>query len=590
MLKRRRVFWQTMPLQILLVLALLLLVAIDGSRRFHRLALEHLTGVLEDDAQLASGLAADAVLAGDRKKVDALCKTFGRSMSKRVTVIGSDGEVLGDSEKDPASMENHADRPEVREALSGRPGVMQRYSMTLDKRMMYVAVPLESNGRVIGVARVSESLDDVNAFVHTARFRIGLMPLIAGFFLALVAAAFAYRLKQSVTRFRDALASIEQGDYRRRLYDVPIPVLDPVAYGLNHAAEAVQRRMTGVMRERDELEAVLADMTEGVMVVDGTDRIQKFNLSAERLFGQAFEAVKGRPVYEVIRNGDLLRFIEKTQASSEPIEEDIVLHEAKDIFLQAHGTVLRGSEDRIQGVLLVFSDVTRLRRLENLRKEFVANVSHELKTPVTSIQGFVETLKDGANQNPKEAERFLDIILKHTRRLNAMIDDLLNLSRIEQQTEKREIVLERNSVRDVIEEAVSICQAKADAKTITLQIECGKDLTAMMRPDLLVQAVSNLIDNAVKYTGEAGKVTVRAARREDGIHIEVEDRGAGIPKEHLPRLFERFYRVDPSRSRDMGGTGLGLAIVKHVAQAHGGRAEASSEEGKGSVFSIVLPI
>jgi two-component system phosphate regulon sensor histidine kinase PhoR len=589
MLKRRRIFWQTVPLQVLLVLALLLFVTIDGSRRFHRLALDHLTGILEENARLVSSLAAEKVLSGDVKAVDALCKTFGRSMSRRVTVIRSDGMVLGDSEKDPASMENHADRPEVLEAISGRPGIMQRYSLTLDKRMMYIAIPLTSNGKVIGVARVSESLDDVNAFVRAARFRIGLMPWVAGFLLALIAAAYAFRLRQSVVRFREALSSIERGDYRQRLYDVPMPVLDPVAYGLNHAVEAVQRRMADVIRERDDLEAVLADMTEGVMVVDGNDHIRKFNRSAERLFGQAFEAVRNRPVYEVIRNGDLLRFIEKMKASPEPIEEDIVLHDTHDIFLQAHGTALRGPEGRIPGILLVFSDVTRLRRLENLRKEFVANVSHELKTPVTSIQGFVETLKDGAIQNPKDAARFLDIIHRHAQRLNAMIDDLLDLSRIEQQAEKHEIVLNRNSVRDVLDEAVSVCQAQADARTIKIRVECGKDLFAMMRPDLLTQAVSNLIDNAVKYSDAGSEVTVRAEQKEDGIHIEVEDGGIGIPKENLPRLFERFYRVDPSRSRDMGGTGLGLAIVKHVAQAQGGRVEVESQEGKGSMFSIILP-
>jgi two-component system phosphate regulon sensor histidine kinase PhoR len=589
MLKRRRIFWQTVPLQISLILTLLLLVVLDGNRRFHRLALDQLTGVLEDNARLASGLAEAKVLSGDGKAVDALCKTFGRSMSRRVTVIRSDGVVLGDSEKDPASMENHADRPEVRDALSGRPGIMQRYSMTLDRRMMYVAVPITSNGKVIGVARVSESLDDVNAFVWAAHFRIGMMPWIAGFLLVLIAAAYGFRMKQSVARFGEALACIERGDYQHRFYDVPLPALDPIASGLNHAAEAVQRHLAGVIRERDSLEAVLADMTEGVMVVDERDLIQRFNRSAQQLFGLRLEDVKGRPAYEVIRNGDLLKFIEKTKSNAGPIEGDIVLHGTEDIFLQAHGTALRRADDRSGGILLVFSDVTRLRRLENLRKEFVANVSHELKTPVTSIQGFVETLKDGAITDPKEAERFLGIIHRHTLRLNAMIDDLLNLSRIEQQVEKRQIALERHSVRGILDEAVSLNQARADAKTIVIRVECGDELSAMMRPDLLSQAVSNLVDNAVKYSGAGGEVTVRAERNEEGIRIAVEDRGTGIPKEHLPRLFERFYRVDPSRSRDMGGTGLGLAIVKHVALAHGGRTDVESEVGKGSVFSIVLP-
>jgi len=365
MLKKRRFFWQTVPLQILLVLALLLFASIDGSRRFHRLALEHLTGVLEDNARLASNLTAEAAAAGDVKSVDALCKAFGRSMSRRVTVIRADGTILGDSEKDPASMQNHSDRPEVREALSGRHGIQQRYSMTLDRRMMYVAVPLNSGGRVVGAVRVSESLDDVAAFVRTARFRMGLLPWLAGFMVVFLGLLYARRLRRSVGRIREALIHIEKGDYSHRVDDVPVPVLDPVVYGLNHADESLKKRTASADREREKLEAVLSAMAEGVILIDGKDCIQKMNPSAERTLGLKFESLRGRPCYEVIRSGELLRFIEKIQKSREPLEENILLRDAGDQCLRVRGSQLARSDCGIQDILILLGGGTRPQPQEN---------------------------------------------------------------------------------------------------------------------------------------------------------------------------------------------------------------------------------
>jgi two-component system phosphate regulon sensor histidine kinase PhoR len=258
-------------------------------------------------------------------------------------------------------------------------------------------------------------------------------------------------------------------------------------------------------------------------------------------------------------------------------------------FLQAHGTILHDAEDRGIGALVVLNDVTRIRKLESVRREFVANVAHEIRTPVTSIKGFVETLLDGALENPKNAEHFLNIIGRQAERLNAIIEDLLSLSRIEQETESAEIALKEGRIIDVLQAAVQLCEKKAAGKKIAVRLACEEDVSAKINPPLLEQALVNLIDNAINYSGRGSPVHVEAARGDTEIIIGVRDQGCGIAKQHLPRLFERFYRVDKARSRKLGGTGLGLAIVKHITQAHGGNVTVESTPGEGSTFRIHLP-
>jgi two-component system phosphate regulon sensor histidine kinase PhoR len=258
-------------------------------------------------------------------------------------------------------------------------------------------------------------------------------------------------------------------------------------------------------------------------------------------------------------------------------------------MLNGHSTALYDEEGHRMGVLLVLNDVTRLRKLENVRRDFVANVSHEIKTPIAAIQGFVETLREGAMENKEDSERFLEIIQKHVRRLNAIIEDLLSLSRIEEEEGNQEIVLSQGRVRDVLSTAVQVSQVKATPTNIRMTLSCREDLMAEINPPLLEQAVVNLLDNAIKYSENGSTVRVEAKRSDEEIIISVRDEGCGIEKRHIPRLFERFYRVDKARSRKLGGTGLGLAIVKHVTQAHGGHVTVESTPGKGSVFNLHLP-
>jgi two-component system phosphate regulon sensor histidine kinase PhoR len=296
-----------------------------------------------------------------------------------------------------------------------------------------------------------------------------------------------------------------------------------------------------------------------------------------------------RSIQEVIRNPELQQFVTQALSSTDNLEGDITLYHKGERIIYLHSTSLRGSSGDQIGILVVMNDVTQVRRLENIRRDFAANVSHEIKTPLTAIKGFVETLRHGSVKKPEEIERFLSIIEKHVNRLTAILEDLISLSRIEQDDEKQAIKLQKRPLKNVLQTAIGSCREKADLKHITIDSVCEDNMLAMIDPPLLEQAIVNLLDNAIKYSDEGSSVHVSACQKDDSIIISVQDHGIGITKEHLPRLFERFYRADKARSRKLGGTGLGLAIVKHITQAHGGTATVESTPGKGSTFSLHLP-
>jgi len=331
-------------------------------------------------------------------------------------------------------------------------------------------------------------------------------------------------------------------------------------------ASELHERINTIMQQRNELDAVLASMVEGVIAVDMEERVISMNKAAAQIFGCNVNDIQGRAIQEVVRDTALLEFVTTALYSREPVEKDIVTHDESEKLLSGHGTVLYDAENNRRGALIVLHDVTRLLKLENIRRDFVANVSHEMKTPVTAIKGFVETLQDGAIINPSDARRFLDIIKKHADRLEAIIEDLLALSRIEQDAEREEIVLTEGSVRDLLLAAIQSCDVIAQAGKIRIELSCSEQIRSEFDAGLLEQAVVNLIDNAVKYGNDNGVVQVKAIETDGEVVINVRDNGRGIDKHHIPRLFERFYRADKARSRKLGGTGLGLAIVKHIVQ------------------------
>ena len=330
-------------------------------------------------------------------------------------------------------------------------------------------------------------------------------------------------------------------------------------------------------------------MNEGVLAIDMEQTVIGLNGAAARLLGVEADKARGRSILEVVRNPELAHFVEAALAAESGLEGDLVLHSGDDIYLQLKGAPLRGHEERKIGIVIVLNDVTRLRRLETVRREFVSNASHELRTPITSIRGFAETLVESAADDPEAARRFAGIIATHARRLETLVEDMLTLSRLEYLSERETLPLERTPLAGVLAAAAAQCESRAADHGIRLSVSCPPELKALLSSSLMEQAVVNLLDNAIKYSEDGNEVSVTAEAAGERIVIRVRDRGCGIEKKHLPRLFERFYRVDNARSRKLGGTGLGLAIVKHIVLAHGGEVRVTSTPGAGSEFTIDLP-
>jgi len=557
---------------------------------FKSFVLEQTSKELHARATLAGSYLASALLASDYARVDSLCKELGGRTETRFTAVLSSGKVIGDSREDPALMENHANRPEVKAALAGDIGTVSRYSFTVRQNMMYVAIPIVDEGQAVAVMRAAVPLSPLDQALTGVYLRLVISGVMAALIVALANVVLGRRISRILREMRASAREFMEGNLRgRSLADGPAEVSE-LSDTLNDMAAQLDARIKATLKQRKEQDAVLASMVEGVVAVDRSERILDLNRAAEMMLGVDTAGAAGRYVVEVVRNARLQRFVKEASASSEPVEESFALHAGENRYVQAHGTVLRDADGEAIGAVIVLNDITRLRKLENVRRDFVANVSHELKTPVTSIKGFVETLLDGALEDPQDAKRFLEIIMKHADRLNKIIDDLLSLSRIEQEAETSEITLSQAEVLPLLQSSIQFCETEAGAMNIRVEVSCSEKLRARMNPDMVEQAITNLLDNAIKYSEPGNVVKIEAAQERNEIRISVIDRGIGIPKEHLSRIFERFYRVDKERSRNSGGTGLGLAIVKHIAQAHRGRTTVESEPGTGSTFSIYLPL
>lgn len=581
------------PYLFILVLALIA-TTWYGSRATRQAYLGQRERDLEAIARLAITHLEGPLLRAEFGAADSLCKLLGQRARTRITAILPDGRVVGDSEEDPRAMDNHADRPEVIEALAGRVGSSLRYSHTVRENLLYVAVPVVVGETSVSVVRTSFSMAAMEQVLAEIRNRIAL----GGLIIAALAAAVSFVVSRRISRPLQAMERMAEqfaaGHFDRRMPIPNVEELARVAEAMNRMAEQLDDRVRSLIEQRNEQEAVLSSMVEGVIAVDAEERVLNVNAAATRLLGISLNHAHGRMIQEAIRNVELQDFVRRTLSSHEPVEGDIVLlvegePEESRRFLQAHGTVLRDAHGEGIGALVVLNDVTRLRRLENVRREFVANVSHELKTPITSVKGFVETLLDGAMESPEDARRFLAIIARHADRLHAIVEDLLSLSRIDQETERKQIAIEPTRLGPPLHAAIQFCSHRAEEKAIRIDLAAPDDLVANVNAPLIEQAVVNLIDNAIKYSEPGSAVQVVAAESGSEVLVEVRDQGCGIEKEHLPRIFERFYRVDRARSRKLGGTGLGLAIVKHIAQAHGGSVSVESMPGKGSAFTIHLP-
>jgi two-component system, OmpR family, phosphate regulon sensor histidine kinase PhoR len=595
--RRPRLFWRLYATYLLIVVLCTAAVGFYTVRSVRGFYLDHTEAELQARAALVREQIFPDVAADTPDELEALVRRLGTASGTRITVIAVErpgaaiGEVLADSDTDPAQMENHRDRPEVRAALTGVPGRVVRYSDTLRQDMMYVAVPTEEDGRVTTVIRTAVALTRVNDALATLYGSIAVSAVVVAVIAALIGLYVSSRISGQMREIKVGAERLAAGDFTHKLFVPRVEEFASVAESINQMAEELDDKLRRLTHERNEREAVLASMVEGVLAVDTDERVIAVNAAAARLLETDPAAAEGKAIQEIVRNPDLQHVVAQTLGGHRPVEADIVMRVgAEERNLQANGTLLHGDDDGGDvGAVVVLNDVTRLKRLEAVRRDFVANVSHELKTPVTSIKGFAETLEDGALEDTVTARRFVRIIAGQADRLNSIIEDLLALSTLEQSGDSPLLQLEEADLCDVVAVALEVCGPKAEAKSIELRQVCPERLFARVSPPLLEQAVVNLVDNAVKYSAEDGAVVVALERRGHEVVVSVSDEGQGVAREHLPRLFERFYRVDKARSRDMGGTGLGLAIVKHVAQIHGGRVSVDSVLGRGSTFRIHLP-
>ena len=586
---KRRLFWQVYPSYLLITVIALAAATWYASGAFRTFYLDRTASDLKARARLFEMEVLPSLDPLDEKKVDRLTKAIGSHASTRITVILPSGKVIGDSDEDPASMDTHVDRSEFLQAMKGDFGSSIRHSLTLHEDLMYAAIPVVKGGRTLAVVRTAIPISAIDAAYQSIRTKVILAGLVIAAFAALLGLLVSRKITRPIQQIRDWAESLARGEYQLRPSVRGSREMEALSASLGQTAQELRERMETVVRQRNEMEAVFSSMAEGVVALSMEERVIHMNqVAADILCCNRAEA-NGRTIQEVARNTVLHRFLRDTLSSREPMEADVLMSPDEAFVVNAHGTMLLDSSGNRIGALIVLNDVTRLRKLENIRSDFVANVSHEIKTPITAIKGFVETLRDGAANDPQEAKRFLTIIAKHVDRLEAIVEDLLRLSRIEREAEKGGLTLIESRIVDILKTAVQVCQGRAEVKEIRMDIVCPESITLKADSPLLEQAVVNLLDNAIKYSEERSAIQVETTTSDDEIVISVCDHGCGIEKKHLPRLFERFYRVDKARSRQVGGTGLGLAIVKHIVRAHGGHLSVESVSGKGSRFSIHLP-
>lgn len=544
--------------------------------------------LLHDEARM--------LVAGDAPAtaLQALVMRAARPTGARVTLIAADGRVLADSGvafEELPRVDNESARPEVKAALAGRLGRDLRTTGTVQESLLHVGQPVTDAGRVVGVLRLALPLSVVTAS-HRALGRALLIGGIVALAIAVGISLFvSRRITRPVVEMQRIAARMSEGDFRTRAPVRSIDEIGSLARALNAMSTSLRDKIEDLEQEHAKVTTILDAMVEGVVAVDGHDAILLINEPARAMFDVPPGLGERKPLLEVVRNADLHGVARRARgvAESAAMRREVVIDTgASRRTLDVHAMPLRLGAGPL-GVVMVLHDVTELRRLERVRTEFVANVSHELRTPLTAIQGYVETLLGGAIDEPADSRRFLEVVHRHTERLGRLLNDLTDLSNIE--LGKITLDLGPVAVPDVAESVVAILRPRADGSRVAIDLDLPPDLPAVQADhDRIHQILINLVDNAVKYTPAGGRVKLSARASDGGVEIDVTDTGVGIPAADLPRITERFYRVDKARSRELGGTGLGLAIVKHLVQAHGGELTIESEHGRGTTARVRLPV
>ncbi len=504
--------------------------------------------------------------------------------SARVTIIARDGTVLADTWEDPAAMENHARRPEVQAALRGGTGQATRVSGTVRQELLYTAVPIRLDGSIVGVARVALPTSRVQANVNRIVATVALSGLVVTTMSVALAFFLAGRTSRSIRSVADSARRLAAGDLEHRVQALAPDETQELAEAFNKMAVSLRDMVRDLATERNKLSAVLETMADGVVVIDSDGQVVLMNNAAEALLGaRQPHTTQPRRFMDMVQDYELQRLVSTCLKTRQRQHGEVELLRQRR-FLSAIATPL--ADNGSTGVLLTLHDLTRMRQVETTRKEFVSNVSHELRSPLASMKAVVETLENGALEDPATARDFVQRVHRDIDRMTAMVTELLELSRLESgQVQLQPQPLE---LWPLVEEVLAQFQTASQAKDISLQATLPEGLPQVMaEEEKLRQVLVNLLDNAIKFTPGPGSITISATKKGRLVEVSVRDTGIGIPPEHLPHIFERFYKVD--RARRDGGAGLGLAIVKHIVQAHGGEVRVESQEGAGSTFYFTVP-
>jgi two-component system phosphate regulon sensor histidine kinase PhoR len=509
------------------------------------------------------------------------------SSGVRVTVITSDGQVLADSQSDPSTMENHAERPEIRDALANGDGRSIRRSVTVGRDLLYYAVRLPVAGGPPVILRFASPLQTLTEELSDFRKRLWLaslvMLLVTGAASLLISRSFSDR----VERLRNFSDRVAEGDFRPLEANRSGDAMDALGVSLNQTASRLDRTIRTLTEERNLSSAILGSMVEGVAVVNASERLLFANPGFAEILDLDVPPQSGRALVEVVRQTELLEAVRQVLRGEPRVEAEIVTGTLRQRFFAV--TVAAVSAAETSGAVIVLHDITDLRKLERVRRDFVANVSHEFKTPLTAIQGFAETLLAGAIDDAQNRVRFLEIILEHSQRLARLTDDLLRLSQMD--ADRLGLEIQGVGVSQFVESCVETARRPAAERDLRISVNLSNrlpDIAADRRR--LAEVLQNLLDNAIQYTPPGGQIMLSASANGSEVTFTVSDTGIGIPQTDQPRIFERFYRVDVARSREVGGTGLGLAIAKHLVEVHGGRIWVESEVGQGSQFHFTVPI
>ena len=509
------------------------------------------------------------------------------SSGVRITVISADGRVLADSQAEPSTMENHADRSEVREALQNGEGRASRQSASARNQLMCYAVREDLPGNVPLVLRLALTMDGFRGQLWSFRRSLWMWLLLIYLFSGALALLTSRSYSDRIERIREFSRRVAEGDFHPLPADGTGDTLDALGVSLNQTASRLDRTIRSLTEERNLSAAILGSMVEGVAVVNGAERLVFANPGFAEILGLDVPPVAGSSLLEVVRQTELIEAVRRVLAGEPRVEAEISTGTLRQHYFAVTVAAVRAGET--SGAVIVLHDITELRRLERIRRDFVANVSHEFRTPLTAIQGFAETLIGGAVNDPQNCGRFLAIILEHSRRLARLTEDLLRLSQLD--AEQLEMEIRAVSVAQLIESCYETAQRRATEKGLSLSLNVPSQLPDVAADNRRLQeVVQNLLDNAIQYTLHGGKIVLSAETRNGEVVFTVADTGIGIPQADQPRIFERFYRVDVARSREAGGTGLGLSIAKHLVEVQGGRIWVDSEVGVGSKFHFSIPV